>query len=131
MAPPQAEIDRMSPVTMTVEPNPASAGEPATLAVSGEGLSSEATIGAGVIWQCWDGTGWITTNYQIVRGFNGAPQTELIAPGTDSTIAGIALPVPNEYAILIPPVEPGLYRIADQITDTGTSHTGFVIVEVT
>ena len=116
---------------MTVEPNPVPAGEQATLAMSGEGLSSDATTGAGVVWQCWNGSSWITTDYQIVRGFNGEPSTELLAPGADSTIPAIALPIPNDYAILIPPVAPGHYRIADQITDTGPSQTAFVVVEVT
>ena len=130
VAPPQTEIDRVSPVAMSVEPNPVSAGDRATLTMQGDGLD-DATTGPGVEWQCWEGSSWITTNYQVVLGFGGNPSTQLIEPGTDSTIPAIALHVPNEHPIVIPPVTPGRYRLVTQITDTDTSHTAFVIVEVT
>ncbi|MCP3988137.1 MAG: hypothetical protein GY724_03620 [Actinomycetia bacterium] len=101
-SPPPIEQQRLSSLLLTVEPNPVKAGSGATLALASDGLGSNAMSGAGVTWQCWDGSGWVSTG----------------------------LPVPNSYPILIPNEPPGIYRIQDIVIDNGSERTGFVLLEV-
>lgn len=129
--PPLSELERPSPVALTVEPNPVSAGFEAILSVSAAGLPSDIVSGAGVAWQCWNGSDWVPTSHQVVRGWSGEPLTLFIEPGAITTVPAIGLPIPNSYPILIPDEPPGVYRIKDVVGVVGGSDiVGFVFVEV-
>jgi hypothetical protein len=127
--PPSTEQERTSDLELTVTPNPVAAGSLATISVSLGGPSSYYVGGAGAAWQCWDGSGWVTT-HQIVRGFSGNPITLEVAPGATTTIPAIGLRIPNSYPIVIPDVSPGIYRITDAAYRRSVEATGFVLVEV-
>ena len=123
--PPAAEIEAPSLITMTLDPNPVTAGMMATLQVSDAGLPG-AMIGLDAVWQCWDGSQWIDT-YQLVRAVDPfQAQAILVEPGATTTIAGLGVPLPSIAGILIPGVPPGIYRIWDEAGNT----PGHLIVEV-
>ena len=125
--PPPEEAARVSTLTMSVVPNPVIAGSQAILSVAPAGLSDDGMVGAGARWQCWSGTEWVDT-YQIVRGFGGYRAVTLpVRPGVTTTIPAIGLPIPNSYPIIIPDVEPGMYRILDMVEP---DVSGFVMVQV-
>ena len=123
-------IQASSPVEMTLEPSQVTPRQVAQLVVTGAGFPPEATIGVDARWQCWDGSDWVTTHI-VYRGF-GDDQGETIPVNPDFQIQvpDIALWLDNEYAIGIPQVEPGIYRIEDEVQAEGDAVSGFVIVEV-
>ena len=129
--PPAAEIEAPSLITMTLDPNPATAGMMATLWVSDAGLPAGAFIGLDVIWQCWDGSQWVDT-YQLVRAVDPfTAQAIRLEPGVTTTIAALGVPLPSTAVILIPDVPPGIYRLADQAIQPGPQYIpGHLIVEV-
>jgi hypothetical protein len=116
---------------LSIEPNPVEAGEVAVLAVELGDLPNDALVGAGVEWQCWDGSGWVPT-HQVVRGFDGnEPVTNEAPPGATTEVVAIGLSIPNAYDIVVPDVAPGRYRIADRaVVPRGDETPGFVIVIV-
>lgn len=128
--PPEEQVETSSAVEMTLEPNPVMSRQVAQLVVVGAGLSDEATIGVDARWQCWDGSDWVTTHI-VYRGF-GDDQGETIPVNPDFQIQvpDIALWLDHEYAIGVPQVEPGTYRIEDEVLDRGETVEGSVIVEV-
>lgn len=131
-SPPEDELTADPDVQLAVDPNPVPAGTLATLSIEQGSLPSGSSAGAGAVWQCWDGSSWVDT-HQIVKGFDDGQDAQAIAvePGATTTIPAIDLPIPSSYPIVIPEVEPGTYRIADEVFTGGEgSITGFVIVEV-
>lgn len=128
--PPAEERARSSPAVLTVEPNPVAAGTQATLSIAADGLPAGSTIWASAAWQCWDGSGWIDT-HQVARGFGARdPVTIEVQPGATTTIPPVGLPIPNSYPILIPEVDPGVYRLEDRLLlPDGESVFGFTYVE--
>lgn len=130
--PPEDELTVEPDVQLAVDPNPVPAGSPATLSMEQGSLPSGSSVGAGAVWQCWDGSSWVDT-HQIVKGFDDGQDAQAIAvrPGATTTIPAIDLPIPSSYPIVIPEIEPGTYRITDEVLTGGEgSITGFVIVEV-
>lgn len=128
--PPVDEIETASSLSLFVEPNPVKAGSEAILILDSDGLGPDALSGAGVAWQCWNGSSWVATGHQVVRGIGGNPQTIALPPGAVSTIPAVGLPTPNSFPILIPPEPPGTYRIRDTVMNNDSALNGFVIVEV-
>lgn len=128
--PPEELIETTSPVEMTLEPSQVTPRQVAQLVVVGAGFPGEATIGVDARWQCWDGSDWVTTHI-VYRGF-GDDQGETIPVNPDFQIQvpDIALWLDHEYAIGVPQVEPGIYRIEDEVLAEGDTVSGFVIVEV-
>ncbi|MGH8945921.1 MAG: hypothetical protein ACRDVL_07220 [Acidimicrobiia bacterium] len=130
--PPEEELAADLDVQLAVDPNPVAAGSPATLSIEQGALPPDSSVGAGAVWQCWDGSGWVDT-HQIVKAFNDGQDAQAIAvkPGATTTIPAIALPIPSSYPIVIPEVEPGTYRIVDEVFAGGEGAIrGFVLVEV-
>ncbi|MGH8924708.1 MAG: hypothetical protein ACRDWA_08770 [Acidimicrobiia bacterium] len=106
------------------------AGAAATLSIELDGLPADAIVGAGVEWQCWDGSEWVPT-HQIIRGFGEIePVTNEVAPGATTAVVAIDMSVPNSSVIIIPDVAPGTYRISDRAIVSGGEVSGFVMVEV-
>lgn len=127
---PTSELAQTSELALSVEPNPVGGGATATLSIDLGGLPADAIVGAGVEWQCWDGSEWVPT-HQIVRAFGQLePVTNEVAPGATTAVVAIGLSVPNSYDVIIPDVAPGIYRIADQAIVPGGEVSGFVLVEV-
>jgi outer membrane protein assembly factor BamB len=127
-SPPQSEIDASSPVEMEVEPVPVLANTEVMLTVSAPMGEEGASNGLDVLWQCWDGTGWVDT-HQMVRGWEGSrPQTVDI--GTEIAWEALGLPLPNTHPILVPDVAPGIYRMTERIFTSGDPLVGHVLVEV-
>lgn len=128
--PPSSELEQTSELALLVEPNPVAAGTTARLSMELDGLPADAIVGAGVEWQCWNGSDWVPT-HQIIRAFNDFdPSTIEVAPGATTTVVAIGLSIPNSYEIIIPNVVPGTYRIADKAIVSGAEVSGFVLVEV-
>lgn len=132
--PPAAEIGRISDLELAIKPATVIAGASATLSIGLRSLPTDAIVGAGVEWQCWNGSEWVPT-HQIIRGFGGyEPITNEAPPGGTTAVPAIGLAVPNSYEITIPDVGPGTYRIADTALVPGNAPNGnvvgFVLVEV-
>jgi hypothetical protein len=132
MRPPEDEVTADIEIQLAVDPNPVIAGGAATLSIEQGDLLPGSSVGAGAVWQCWDGSNWIDT-FQIVKAFDDGQDAQAIAvqPGATTTIPAVDLPIPSSYPILIPEVEPGTYRIAEEIITGGEDViTGLVFVEV-
>lgn len=113
--PPAAELAQVSPLEMSLEPNPVKGGTEATLTVDAE-------VGIPAEWQCWDGEQWVLTHY-LMRG----GQTVGHQPGVTITFPGAGVPQGQPMAVVIPNVRVGTYRIAEQTTG-GTDVFVFVRV---
>lgn len=86
--------------------------------------------GAGATWQCWTGDEWERTHQLMRDVWDNGPATNYIEPDTTVTVPAIGLVVPNSYAVAIPDLPPGIYRIADEAWLAGEPLTGLVIVTV-
>lgn len=128
--PPEEQVEAISPIELTLEPSRVMSRQVAQLVVVGAGFSDEATISVDARWQCWDGSDWVTTHI-VYRGF-GDDQGETIPvnPNFQIQVPDIALWLDHEYAIGVPQVEPGTYRIEDEVLAGGDTVIGFVIVEL-
>lgn len=128
--PPATELDAPSTLEIALAPNPAQPLETVELRVSSTGLPEDAVAGIDARWQCWDGSEWMTTHL-VYRGFGDNPG-QTIALNTDFQISvpSIGLALDQGFPIVIPQVEPGTYRIVDEIIVDEEPVPGFVIVKV-
>lgn len=115
--PPAEELARVSPRTMTIDPNPVAAGAEADLTVDG-------SVGIRALWQCWNGEQWVHTHL-LSRA--GGPPTEHQS-GSLPPVFGIGFGPGAPVTVVLPDVRPGTYRIADQTLEGLTDV--FVVVEV-
>lgn len=128
--PPPAELEVISTVEMSVEPNPAAARETVLLTVSSRGLPEDALAGVDARWQCWEDSDWVTT-HAVYRGFGDNPgQTIPLNAEFQIRVPSIGLDLDSGFPIVIPQVEPGTYRIEDEVIVKEESIAGHVIVEV-
>jgi hypothetical protein len=128
--PPPAELDGESGLVMSVDPSPAEPRETVFLTVSSAGLPEDALGGVDARWQCWDGEGWVTT-HAVYRGFGDNPgQTIQLNTEFQIRVPSIGLELDESFPIVIPQVEPGVYRIQDEVIVNDAPTSGFVIVEV-
>lgn len=128
--PPPDELATESGLGVEVSPTPAAAGDVVELAVMQFGLPEDSIVGVDAQWQCWDGAMWVTTHI-VYRGFgDNAGQTIPVNSEFQIRVPSIGLALDEGYPIVIPVVEPGTYRIADEVLAGGESVTGFVVVEV-
>lgn len=119
-----------SPVSVVVRPNPVTAGSIVELSVGlGVGVAEGDIVGAAAEWQCWDGNGWRVT-HQVVRGFSGDPVTLAVEPGSVTTVPAVGLPIPSRYPILIPMVDPGVYRIWEEVMSDEAKYQAYEFIEV-
>jgi len=112
------------------------AGAEATLSVVDDGLPPASLVGVAAWWQCWNGSEWVDT-YLVERGWHADKGTTIdLNSDVTMTIVDIGLPIPSSYPIIIPNVEPGIYRLRDEAgvaaRDDRPSYSipGFVIVRV-
>ncbi len=127
--PAAATLGAASDYPLELTPNPVPAGSVATLAITYSG-DGDLVGGAGAVWECWTGEQWERT-HQVMRGvWNDGPATNYIEPDTTVTVPAIGLEVPNSYAVAIPDVSPGVYRISDEAWLAGERWIGLVIVTV-
>ena len=106
-------------------------GDGATLLVPPDGLPADALSGVDAAWQCWDGSTWVTTHI-VYRGVEGlAGQTIPVNSEFQIRVPSIGLPLGVAYPIVIPDVDPGIYRIGDDVILDAGPVSGFVVVEVT
>jgi len=128
--PPADEVTTESDLEMSVSSNPAAAGDVVELTVVPSDLPDDSVVGVDAEWQCWDGTMWVTTHI-VYRGFgDNAGQTIPVNPEFQIQVPSIGLTIDDGYPMVIPRVEPGTYRIEDEVLAGGESVTGFVVVEV-
>ncbi|HJS72377.1 MAG TPA: hypothetical protein VJ858_06575 [Acidimicrobiia bacterium] len=128
--PPDSEMTATSALRMEVDPNPTVVGEVVALTIAESGLTEDALSGVDAGWQCWDGSEWVTTHV-VYRGFgNHAGQTIPVNSEFQIRVPSIGLEVGEGYPIVIPEVEPGTYRIEDEVHMGDESVSGFVIVGV-
>lgn len=128
--PPAEELEKPSTIAMSVEPNPAPPRETVSLTVSSQGLPDDALGGVDARWQCWNGSQWVTT-HAVYRGFGNNPgQTLPLNSEFQIRVPSIGLDLDQGFPIVIPQVEPGSYRIEDEVIVDDESLTGYVIVEV-
>lgn len=124
------ELDDPSAIEMSVEPNPAGPRETVSLTVTSAGLPDNALGGVDARWQCWDGSQWVTT-HAVYRGLGDNPgQTIPVNSEFQIRVPSIGLDLDQGFPIVIPQVEPGTYRIEDEVIVDDESLTGHVIVEV-
>lgn len=129
--PPAAEVEIVSDLDMTLQPNPAGPRVEAALAVSSAGLPDDSSVGIDAGWQCWDGSAWVTTHV-MYRGFGDhAGQTIPVNSDFQIRVPSIGLALDQPYPVVIPDVAPGVYRIADEVLVDGAAVAGLVVVEVT
>lgn len=127
---PFEELEAPSPIEMSVQPNPAAPRETVSLTVSSQGLPGDAQAGVDARWQCWNGSHWVTT-HAVYRGFGDNPgQTIPLNSEFQIRVPSIGLDLDQGFPIVIPQVEPGTYRIEDEVIVDDESFTGHVIVEV-
>jgi hypothetical protein len=120
----------VSDLAMSVDPNPASPREVVDLDVSRGDLGEDALVGVDAMWQCWDGSAWVTTHV-VYRGIgDDAGQTIPVNDSFQIHVPSIGLALDEGYPIVIPQVEAGLYRIEDKIVLDDDEIGGFVLVEV-
>jgi hypothetical protein len=93
-------------------------------------------VGAATWWQCWNGSEWVDTHL-VERGwYDGKGKTIELGPDVTWGIPDIGLQIPSSFPIVIPDVEPGIYRLRDQAFTLasddrpGLTTPGFVIVRV-
>jgi hypothetical protein len=128
--PPANEVTSESDLEMRVSPSPAAAGDVVELTVLRSDLPDDSVVGVDAEWQCWDGTKWATTHI-VYRGFgDNAGQTIPVNPAFQIQVPSIGLDLHAEYPIVIPVVEPGTYRIRDEILVERSTITGFTLVDV-
>lgn len=128
--PPVAEVDAQSALEMTVDPNHAPPRETVSLTVASTGLPEGALGGVDARWQCWDGSEWATT-HAVYRGFGDNPgQTIPLNVEFQIRVPSIGLDLDEGYPIVIPQVDPGTYRIQDEVIVDEQMYSGFVVVEV-
>jgi len=128
--PPREEVERESPLDVTVTPNPATPLEVVELAILWSDPSDEAVIGVDAEWQCWDGSRWVTTHI-VYRGFgDNAGQTIPLNAEFQIRVPSIGLALDEGYPMVIPQVAPGTYRIEDTALADGETIGGFGVVEV-
>lgn len=128
--PPAEELQNPSTIEMSVEPNPAPPRETVSLTVSSQGLPDDARGGVDARWQCWNGSQWVTT-HAVYRGFGDNPgQTIPLNAEFQIRVPSIGLDLDEGFPIVIPQVEPGTYRIEDEVIVDDESFTGYVMVEV-
>ncbi|HUG07691.1 MAG TPA: hypothetical protein VMP13_02140 [Acidimicrobiia bacterium] len=124
------EIEKPSQLEMLVEPDPVTPKQVVDLVVTPAGLPDSALAGVDAAWQCWDGTRWVTTHI-VYRGFgDNAGQTIPVNANFQIRVPSIGLELDQGYPIVIPPVDPGRYRIEDEIIVDDDAVPGHVIVEV-
>ncbi|HET8738241.1 MAG TPA: hypothetical protein VFO17_00750 [Acidimicrobiia bacterium] len=129
--PPAAETETISDLGLVVDPDPVHPREEATLLVPPDGLPADALSGVDAAWQCWDGSTWVTTHI-VYRGVEGlAGQTIPVNSEFQIRVPSIGLPLGVAYPIVIPDVDPGIYRIGDDVILDAGPVSGFVVVEVT
>ena len=125
---PVEERDSSSPISLTLTPNPASAGGIATLVIGADPPAAERTygVGWGADWQCWDGSGWVSTHLLEQSPGDGGGSIVERSPGVTVTIPAIGYMVPkrDDFFITIPDVPPGWYRLSLAMSD------GYLAVEV-
>jgi hypothetical protein len=120
----------VSDLEMTVEPQLASAREVVSLAVARGDLPEDASVGVDAMWQCWDGSDWVTTHV-VYRGFgDDAGQTIPVNDSFQIHVPSIGLDLDEGYPIVIPQVQAGSYRIEDKVVLDDGEVGGFVLVEV-
>lgn len=128
--PPSDELEDPSTIEMTVQPNPAAPRETVSLTVSSQGLPDDALGGVDARWQCWDGSQWVTT-HAVYRGFGDNPgQTIPLNSEFQIRVPSIGLDLDQGFPVVIPQVEPGMYRIEDEVIIDDEPLTGHAIVEV-
>lgn len=115
--PPAEELARVSPRTMTFDPNPVAAGAEADLTVDG-------SVGIRALWQCWNGEQWVHTHL-LSRA--GGPPTEHQS-GSLPPVFGIGFGPGAPIKVVVPNVPSGTYRIADETLEGPTEV--FVVVRV-
>ena len=128
--PPADELEDPSAIAMSVQPNPAAPRETVSLTVSSQGLPDDSLGGVDARWQCWDSSQWVTT-HAVYRGFgDNSGQTIPLNSEFQIRVPSIGLDLDQAFPIVIPQVEPGTYRIEDEVIVDDESFTGHVIVEV-
>lgn len=129
--PPATELEQRSDIGLSVQPNPAGPRETVSLTVSSRGLPDDALGGVDARWQCWDGSKWVST-HAVYRGFGDNPgQTIPLNSEFQIRVPSIGLDLDQGFPIVIPQVNPGTYRIEDEVIVDDEAITGHVIVEVT
>lgn len=128
--PPPEELQAESTLSLSVDPNPASPRQTVALTVSSEGLPEDALGGVDARWQCWSSGEWVTT-HAVYRGFGDNPgQTIPLNTEFQIRVPSIGLELDEGFPVVIPQVDPGTYRIADEVIVDGEAVPGFVIVAV-
>lgn len=128
--PPLQELEAESNLGLSVDPNPAFPRQTVTLTVSSRGLPDDALAGVDARWQCWSGAEWVTT-HAVYRGFGDIPgQTIPLNSEFQIRVPSIGLALDEGFPIVIPQVDPGAYRISDEVIVEGEAVPGFVIVDV-
>lgn len=122
-----------APFTLSISPSAVEAGDIVGLSMDfEEAPPGDAVTGAGAAWQCWNGSEWVDT-HQLVKdefGPGGRPVAIVVEPGATTTIPSVGLSVAQPHRIVIPGVEPGIYRIRDEAFYGGESYDGYVMVLV-
>lgn len=128
--PPGDEISAESDLSMTVNPSPARPREVVQLTLDQADLPENSVVGVDAEWQCWDGSAWVTTHI-VYRGFgDNAGQTIPVNAEFQIRVPSIGLALDEGYPIVIPQIDPGIYRIEDEAIVAETTITGFTLVEV-
>ena len=130
---PVEERASWSPISLTLTPNPVSAGAIATLEVGVDPPAAEDTymVGWGADWQCWDGSGWVSTHLLEQTPGDGGGSIVERSPGVTVTIPAIGYFAPFTFSVTIPDVPPGWYRISETIGVHNQGETiGYLAVEV-
>ena len=122
--------DQVSELEVTVEPMVPSPRDVVNLTVAQGDLPADASVGVDAMWQCWDGSDWVTTHV-VYRGLgDDAGQTIPVNDSFQIHVPSIGLALDQGYPIVIPQVEAGVYRIEDKVVLEDGEVGGFVLVEV-
>lgn len=140
MSAPDSERHSTSSFALSISDNPVRPGQTVSLDFGstvfeeqddGSDPIDRGLTGYGSTWQCWDGDDWVATHLLVHDG-----ETTAGEPGGTTTVPGIGYVLPNSFAIVIPEVPPGWYRISARTIGPepyGTANSerqGHVAVEV-
>ncbi|MFZ0013581.1 MAG: hypothetical protein WAL25_05635 [Acidimicrobiia bacterium] len=123
-----------SDFVLLISPNPVTPGIEVDLTIEAiDAPDDELATGAGALFQCWDGSNWIDIAQLLKDGFgpNNEPAAIDLAPDVTVTIPAVGLLIADQpFAVLIPDVAPGIYRIEDSVIVGSAQQPIYALIEV-
>jgi hypothetical protein len=117
--PPLEQRTSATSTWLALDPHPVTAGASVALEIGTRDGRAEDYTGSWVGWECWNGSGWVTTHIMEL-GWESGGRVVPGEPGVTWTVAGVAYRTPNEFWLTVPNVPPGWYRLRVDVFGSGS-----------